>query len=338
MSSKGSSSDSLLGGSILSGLINSPTATLKITDKPVTIPLSKIHAWDGQPRQYFSKTSIEQLRDSFLKYGFKGTLTVRPHPTIEGEYQLIAGERRYRAAKLAKLDNVICFVGDFSDEQALDFALGENLHREDLSKLEETNGILSLIQSRYSIQPEITTEIVNSTGHNSDGSNVTPGEDLANIVCVLEEYGIKLQTFRTSHLATLKLQETLKKAHLEDGLSFLAAKALNQIKRDQILKPLLEEVLDNKLSVREVRVRVKEALANNKVESESDGSISKQLSKTNASPVKTKKPKPVEKIGELKSIVSVIHKARKSLQDDEEKMRKIEKIVKQLKELIEEDS
>ncbi len=315
-------SSELLGGSILDGLIQT-VPKLRITDEPTTIPVNRIHTWDEQPRQYFSDESVAQLTSSFLKFGFKGTLTVRPHPTINNEYQLIAGERRYRAAKSAGLENVLCFVGEFTDEQALDFALGENLHREDLSRLEETNGILTLIQTRYSLEPEITIEIVNSQGRTS-GSNVTPDEsndELNNIITVLNEYGIQLQTFRTSHLPTLKLQEILKTAHLEKGLSFLAAKALNQIKDEEILSQLLDQVLSQNMAVRAVRELVRSALADkNSSQVEPDSNAKSENS-----------------IIELKTVVGQITKMKKIIEADPEKMKKIKRVLSQLKSLTEED-
>ncbi|NEP20305.1 MAG: ParB/RepB/Spo0J family partition protein, partial [Leptolyngbya sp. SIO4C1] len=133
-------SGALLGRSVIDNLVSSPATQPKVADKPVAIPLEKIHRWEDQPRQYFSEKSVSQLAASFRKHGFKGTLVVRPHPTIKDEYQLIAGERRFRAAGEAELVNVLCFIGEFTDDEALDFALGENLHREDLTKLEETLG------------------------------------------------------------------------------------------------------------------------------------------------------------------------------------------------------
>ena len=331
----------LIGGDILAGLIDMPAkkSTLKVSDEPITLPLSKIHTWAEQPRQYFSEASIEQLKSSFVKYGFKGSLTVRPHPNIDGDYQLIAGERRYRAASRASIENVVCFVGDFTDEQALDFALGENLHREDLSKLEETNGILSLIETRFSINPEIAVEIVNSDGHDTDGSNVTPDSELASIVSVLNEYGIKLQTFRTSHLPTLKLQNVLKKAHLEKGLSFLSAKALNKVKHDRVLESLLEQTLNEKWSVRVVREKVKEALAEKEIWNEKypKSSPSSEKDVEEVDRPTAKKNKPAQKVSDLKEVVNAIYKRRKTIVADDSKMKKIARIVGQLQTLLEEE-
>lgn len=148
-----SQSPGLLGRSVIGNLV-SASKKLSVDDEPIALPLVKIHKWEEQPRQYFSEKSVTQLADSFKKHGFKGAVVVRPHPKVDDAYQLIAGERRVRAAKAAGIDNILCFVGNFTEEEALDFALGENLHREDLSKLEEATGILRLIETRYGIEQQ----------------------------------------------------------------------------------------------------------------------------------------------------------------------------------------
>ena len=288
-------------------------------ETPASILLEKIYPWEDQPRQYYSEASVDQLAASFRKHGFKGTLVVRPHPSIEGRYQLVAGERRYRAAQRAELLEVLVFVGSFTDEEALDFSLGENLHREDLTKLEETLGILRLIEARHSIAQGVSIELVKTEGHNYEsGSNVTPSEDLQKIIDVLHEFGIELQTFRTAHLATLKLPEDLRQAHLEKGLSYLSAKALNQIKDANMRELLLSEVIEEGLSVRDVRERVKTVLADGVAQA----------------PVK-KKEKAGAEFSELKSLATQLAQQKKTILADPAKMKKIKRILVQLKDLVE---
>ena len=115
-------------------------------DLPVQrIPLSQIHRWEKQPRKYFDPKALQRLADSFRESGFKGTVLVRPNPSGKG-YLLVFGERRWRAAKQAELTDILCVVEDMDDATALNLAMGENLLREDLSKLEETEGVLSVLE------------------------------------------------------------------------------------------------------------------------------------------------------------------------------------------------
>lgn len=320
-----SQSSGLLGRSVIGNLV-SASKKLSVVDEPIALPLSKIHQWEDQPRQYFSKNSVAQLADSFKKHGFKGAVVVRPHPKVDDVYQLVAGERRIRAAEAAGIDNVLCFVGNFTEEEALDFALGENLHREDLSKLEEATGLLRLIQTRYGIEQSKAIEVINTEGHNeriSARSNVTTEKsplsvELRNIVTVLDEFGIGLQTFRTAHLPTLKLPDNLKKAHLEENLSYLSAKAIAQLKDEEKQSSVLAEVLEEGLSVRDVRARVKELLSGKKSE--------------------PKRSKKSDKLGsdltELKTVANQLSKSRKLIVEDAEKMKKIKRILSQLRDLL----
>lgn len=320
-----SQSPGLLGRSVIGNLV-SASKKLSVSDEPIALPLSKIHKWEDQPRQYFSKTSVNQLADSFKKHGFKGTVVVRPHPKVDDAYQLVAGERRVRAAEAAGIDTILCFVGDFTREEALDFALGENLHREDLSKLEEATGLLRLIETRYGIEQGKAIEIINTEGHNesiSARSNVTTeknslSEELQKITDLLNEFGIGLQTFRTAHLPTLKLPDSLKKAHLEANLSYLSAKAIAQVKEEEAQSAILAEVLEEGLSVRDVRARVKELL---------DGKKRK--------PKQSKKSdKPGLELAELKTIANQLSKSKKLIVEDAEKMKKIKRIIGQLRRLL----
>lgn len=345
----GNSVGSLLGGGILDGLVSSGTQDFTADNKPVPIPLSKVHPWEEQPRCYFSEASIESLAGSFREHGFKGVLVVRPHPSIEGDFQLIAGERRYRAARQAELTDVYCFVGDFNDEAALDFSLRENLNREDLSRLEETLGILNLIEAKHSISPEIVVEIVGKEGHGdkltATRNNVTPSdetsEDLADIVSILDEFEIELSSFRSNYLPTLKLQEPLKTAHLEKGLSYLKAESLNRIKDEKTLVALLAEVLKENLSVRAVRNRVGQVLAINSEAGSLTLSTYGASKKGDESPLantKKRKEKPGQCVLDLKDVVATLSKAsyRKQIESDTGKKRKIQTALKNLKALLEE--
>lgn len=154
-------------------------------------------------------------------------------------------------------------------------------------------------------------------------SNVTTEEDylseeLQNIINVLDEFGIGLQTFRTAHLPTLKLPDRLKKAHLEENLSYLSAKAIAQLKEDEKQSAVLSEVLEEGLSVRDVRARVKELLGEGK-------SNPRQLRNSDKSG---------SELAELKIIANQLSKSKKLIVKDAEKMKKIRRILGQLRNLL----
>lgn len=108
----------------------------------VRLPLTAIRTNPQQPRRRFSQESLEELAASIREKGLLQPLLVRP----KGEgYELVAGERRYRAAQMAGLGEVPVLIRDLSDQEALELALVENLQREDLNPVEEARGYQALL-------------------------------------------------------------------------------------------------------------------------------------------------------------------------------------------------
>ena len=233
--SKSSAAFSLKGRGILGGLLSEaqPSAQTHADGQEESaakwIPLEKIQKGTFQPRQYFSQAGIDSLAQSFKERGFKGALNVRPLGS--DTYELIAGERRWRAAKQASLKEVRCIIDAYSDDEALEFALVENLQREDLSKLEETEGILDLIGAKLGLEREYVISIIRTEGHSDKRarSDVAPSEALKQIEELLTHFGIELQTFRTKNLRTLSLPDDLKEAHLKESLSYSSALELSKL-------------------------------------------------------------------------------------------------------------
>ena len=116
-----------------------------------TLPLSQIENCAGQPRKIFDEEKLEELADSIREHGIIQPLTVRK--LSSGYYQIIAGERRWRAARLAGLTEVPVNIIEADDRKAMELAMIENLQREDLNPMEEAEGYRSLIE-----QYEMTQE------------------------------------------------------------------------------------------------------------------------------------------------------------------------------------
>lgn len=279
------------------------------------LPINTIQPGAFQPRQFFSEEGINNLATSFREQGFRGAVNVRP--LKNGSWELIAGERRWRAAKLAGLTEVRCIVDEYTDEEALEFALIENLQREDLSKLEETEGILKLIEVKLGIPKERALAIIRTEGHSDkrSRSDVAPSEELGKIEAVLSSFGVELQTFRTKNLRTLTLPDDLKKAHLERGLSYSVALELLKVKDASKRRPLLEKAVKGKLSFREIRDRVKAAMVDSDEASSLAGvgenslikrltGIAKRLKTGTNLPERSLKRKQLERLlGEIESLL-----------------------------------
>ncbi|MEC8552521.1 MAG: ParB/RepB/Spo0J family partition protein, partial [Pseudomonadota bacterium] len=113
----------------------------------VDIPIEWINSGPWQPRRRFDIAALEELADSIRSKGLVQPVLVRPHTSKTNRYELIAGERRWRAAQMAQLHNVPAIIRDFSDEEAYEVALIENVQRADLNVIEEADGYRQLIEN-----------------------------------------------------------------------------------------------------------------------------------------------------------------------------------------------
>lgn len=123
----------------------------------VKVKLTDIEPNRDQPRKQFDEDALSELSESILKHGVLQPLLVRP--MLDGSYQLVAGERRWRASRMAGLTEVPVVIRDLTDAQVAELALVENIQREDLNPLEEANGYKELSEKFGYTQEEIS-EIV----------------------------------------------------------------------------------------------------------------------------------------------------------------------------------
>ena len=122
-----------------------------------TLPVSQIESCRNQPRKNFDQTKLEELADSIRQHGIIQPLTVRK--LASGYYQIIAGERRWRAARLAGLTDVPAIVIEADDQKAMELAMIENLQREDLDPIEEAQGFRALIEQYGMTQEEAARRV-----------------------------------------------------------------------------------------------------------------------------------------------------------------------------------
>ena len=116
-----------------------------------TLPISMVESYAGQPRKHFDQEKLEELADSIREHGVIQPLTVRK--LSSGYYQIIAGERRWRAARLAGLTEIPAVVIEADDRTAMELAMIENLQREDLNPMEEAEGYHALVD-QYGLTQE----------------------------------------------------------------------------------------------------------------------------------------------------------------------------------------
>ena len=152
-----------LGGG-LSNLFGGDVADLSAagaTDSVTQLSLSKIEPNPNQPRKIFDQSALEELAESIRLHGVITPITVR-HSEKEGYYQIIAGERRWRAARLAGLKEIPAMVLEAKESEVMELALIENLQRQDLNPIEEAEGYDLLMRQFGLTQEDVAHRVVKS--------------------------------------------------------------------------------------------------------------------------------------------------------------------------------
>lgn len=127
------------------------------TTGSLSLPISQVESNSSQPRKSFDEVTLAELADSIREHGIIQPLTVRK--LASGYYQIIAGERRWRAARMAGLHEVPVVVIEADDKKAAELAMIENLQREDLNPIEEASGFQSLIETYHMTQEEAASRV-----------------------------------------------------------------------------------------------------------------------------------------------------------------------------------
>ena len=189
-----------------------------------TLNINRIEPNKNQPRKEFNEDALQELADSIKQFGVIEPLVVVKR---KGYYELIAGERRWRAARLAGLKEVPVVIKDYDDQQIVEIALIENIQREDLNPIEEAHAYERLIQEFNLTQDEVAERVSKS---------------------------------RTTALRLLKLTEKVQQMLIDDMLSTGHVRALITIADPQLQYETAMYIFDKKLSVRETESYVKKLL------------------------------------------------------------------------------
>ncbi|MFY0761192.1 ParB/RepB/Spo0J family partition protein [Metabacillus dongyingensis] len=178
-----------------------------------------------QPRKTFLPGAIEELKESILQHGILQPIIVRK--SIKG-YEIVVGERRFRAAKAAGLHVVPAVIRELTDQQMMELALLENLQREDLSPIEEAGAYQSLLDHLHITQEELARRLGKSRPH------------IAN------------------HLRLLSLPETIQTLISEGKISMGHGRTLLGLKKKDKLKALADKIMKEQLNVRQVELLVQQ--------------------------------------------------------------------------------
>ncbi|MBD2184964.1 ParB/RepB/Spo0J family partition protein [Planktothrix sp. FACHB-1355] len=225
------------------------------------VPLETIYLPQQQPRRYFDPQAMQELVESVRQHGILQPLLVRKGK--DNLYELVAGERRYRAAKQVQLTEVPVVIRELSDEEAMQLSLIENLCREDLNPVEETEGILQLLALRLGSEPEAVTPLLyrmkNAADKPEDSRhNVMPNPESQLVEEVFTNLGLMTwESFVKNRLPLLNLPEDVLGALRSGEIAYTKAKAIARLKDEKQRKELLDASVAENLSLSQIQSRLK---------------------------------------------------------------------------------
>ncbi|HCE59688.1 MAG TPA: chromosome partitioning protein [Wolbachia sp.] len=208
----------------LSGLIAGNSFS-KIDEQQESLPVSLLHPGKFQPRKHFDEESLKELANSIEKSGIIQPIVVRKDAN-DGGYEIIAGERRWRASKIAKLNSVPVVIRDLDDKQCLEIAIIENIQRQDINPIEEGEAYKKLIDEFSYTHEELASVIGKSRSH------------------------------ITNMIRMLSLSDSIKKMINEKKISMGHARALINVENAE---DIAERIVSRGLSVRQTENLIKDS-------------------------------------------------------------------------------
>ena len=201
--------------------INALFTNLEATrdDSVQEVDVKEIRPNPYQPRKIFTEEAIKELKDSIIQHGIIQPIIVKK--SIKG-YDIVVGERRFRAAKLAGLNKVPVVIKDFTNQQMMELAVLENLQREDLTPIEEAFAYQTLLDKLEITQEELANRLGKSRPH------------------------------ITNHIRLLSLPESIQSLINEGKISMGHGRALLGVKQKELLPKLVEKVINEEINVRQL--------------------------------------------------------------------------------------
>ena len=211
-------------GEVIKEVVKEVVKEVEVIKNEMMVKIGQIEPNRGQPRKEFNEDALIELAESIKQYGIIQPLIVKKR---EQYYEIVAGERRWRAAKMAGLKEIPVIVKDYTEQEVAEIALIENLQREDLNPIEEAMAYKRLLEEFHLKQDEVAEKVSKSR------------------VAV------------TNALRLLKLSEKVQKMLIDDMISSGHARALLAVENEEKQYMIAMKIFDEKLSVRETEKLVK---------------------------------------------------------------------------------
>ena len=189
------------------------------------IPIMELRVNPYQPRKTFNEESLKELAESIKEHGVIQPIIVKK--SIKG-YEIVAGERRYRASKMAGMSTIPCIIRDFTDEQMMEIAVLENLQREDLNSIEEAQGLETLMKNLNLTQEQVAKRVGKS------------------------------RSYITNMLGLLTLPNEVKTLVKQGKITSSHARTLSKIEDPEQIKELANKIVNESLNVRQIEEFTKE--------------------------------------------------------------------------------
>lgn len=198
----------------------------EVKDNPAetSVAITKVEPNRKQPRKFFNEDSLQELADSIKQFGLLQPILVQDR---NDHYEIIAGERRWRAARLAGLKEVPVIIKNYTDQEIVEIALIENIQREDLNPIEEAQAYKRLLEEFNLKQDEVAERVSKS------------------------------RAAVTNSIRLLKLSDKVQQMVIDDMISTGHARALLAVEDEEEQYALAQKIFDEKLSVREIEKLVK---------------------------------------------------------------------------------
>ncbi len=202
-------------------------------DEIIEVSLDELRPNPYQPRKVFDQEALEELSSSIREHGVFQPIIIKK--SIKG-YEIIAGERRVRASKLAGKETIPAIIRDFTDEQMMEISLLENLQRENLNPIEEAQAYRSMLDKLGITQEELSNKVGKSRSH------------ITNIIGIL------------------RLPEEVQKMIAQEKLTMSHAKLLSKLENEEDIIEMADRIVNQKLPVHDVEELTNEKQKKNKIE------------------------------------------------------------------------
>lgn len=276
----------------------------------VVIPIESLKLPKKQPRRSFDKNKMEQLVESVRRFGILEPLIVRPLP--DKTYELVAGERRYRSAIELRLTEVPVVVRRMSEKESFELALLENLQRDDLNAIDETEGLLDLLCETLDLDRAGVVSLLNQAA-NAERRGQPLTDNVTRQIEQIDEIFLTVgrlnrESFRSNRLPLLNLPDDVLAFLRKGELEYTKAKAIAKLDDVKLRRELMSRVAKEGLSLTDVKRLVDAAMKG------SDAPQSLDVKK------------------ELKSITRI----KSAAWDDEGKQKKLKKLLAELRAVLQE--